>query len=168
MALGVWTPGEFTMTYNAVACGMATSGGKNLRFRTHERQIKDTDRYGDTRIDGIYRGIDAYLVVTFKEWNAAVRSLIWPWSVPATPVFDGKLGLIGQVAFDVAKAIVLTPVALTPAAVLTGQTFTASKAKLAPENDINILMGPDERDVPVIFDLLPYDDAGVIRMWTFS
>lgn len=168
MALGTFTPGEYVMTYDSSAIGMCMADGKSLQFRDHQKKINNTDRYGDTRIDGIYRGKDVFLRLIVKEWTAGVKKMLWPWSVPAAPVFDGKLGLIGQLASDCAKVLVLTPVANTPAATNGPASLTANKAILAPENDVSILFGPDERDIPLLLDLLPYDDTGVIRMFTLT
>jgi hypothetical protein len=166
MGLGIFAPGEYVMTYDSVAVGLVTSGGQNLRWRFKEKAIQDTNRFGDTKIDGIYRGVNALLAVTFKEWKPAVRAAIWPWSASGT--FDGTLGVIGRLASDVAKVITLTPTAGTPAATAGPTLFTANLAKIAPENDINLLFGPDERDIPVIFELLPYDSSGTIRLFSIT
>lgn len=169
MGLGAFVPGVFAGTYNGTTLGLTTSEGWRLKWRDSVKKINDTNAYGDTLIDGIYRGKQGVqLLVTVKEWNSIVKAAIWPWSVPATPVFDGKLGQIGQLMSDVAKAIVLTPEALSPAAVAGNNTFTASKAILSPDNDIELLLGPDERDIPLLFDLLLYDDSGTKRFFTIS
>lgn len=169
MALGAFSVGEYQATYNGVATGMVTSGGHNLRFRPAIKRINNTSTYGDTLIDGIYRGwSQVQLLTTFKEWNAAVRSAIWPFSNFAAPAFDGLLGTIGKLTSDAAKALVLTPVVGTPAATLGPLTFTAAKCILSDQNDIGILLGPDERDIPVLFDLLLYDDAGVKRFFAVT
>lgn len=169
MGLGTFVPGVFAGTYNGTTLGLTTSEGWRLKWRDSVKKINDTNAYGDTLIDGIYRGKQGVqLLVTVKEWNSIVKAAIWPWSVPATPVFDGKLGQIGQLMSDAAKAIVLTPEANSPAATVGSNTFTASKAILSPDNDIELLMGPDERDIPLLFDLLLYDDTGVKRFFTIS
>lgn len=168
MALGTFAVGEYTSTYDGTTCGIVTSGGWNLRYRPSVKKINDTSTYGDTLIDGIYRGMTGVqLMVTFKEWIAQVKKAVWPYS-NASPAFDGALGTIGKLQSDMAKAIVLTPVTGTPAATNGPTLFTASKAILSPDNDISILFGPDERNIPVLFDLLLYDDAGTKRFFAVT
>lgn len=169
MGLGTFVPGVFAGTYNGTTLGLTTSDGWRLKWRDSVKKINDTNAYGDTLIDGIYRGKSGVqLMVTVKEWNSIVKAAIWPYSVPATPVFDGKLGQIGQLTSNVAKAIVLTPEASSPAAGVAETILTASKAILSPDNDLEFLMGPVERDIPLLFDLLLYDDSGVKRFFALS
>ena len=167
MALGTFAPGEYNMTYAGAPVGMVTSGGQHLKYRVAKKPIDDTSSYGQTRIDGIYRGMaDVQLLTTFKEWNAAVKNIIWPYGIVG-PLggFDGTLGVIARLDSDLAQAITLTPVAGTPAALNGPLTFVAAKAILSEANDIDILFGPDERDIPVLFNLLLYDSGGVKRFF---
>jgi len=169
MALGTFRPGEYTMTYAGAPCGLVTSGGQHLRFRPSKKKINDTATYGDTLIDGIYRGMNAQLMVTFKEWTVAVKQAIWPYSAGGPGAgFDGTLGIIGRLDSDISQGIVLTAVAGTPAALNGPATFTALRPILADGNDLDIPFGPDETDVPVVFDLMLYDDSGVKRLFKLT
>lgn len=164
MGLAQIRPGEYTMTYDGTAIGMCRSDGKSLRYRRKGKPINDTDTFGLTKIDGIALGCDVFLALTMIEWNAGVKKAIWPQST----TFDGTLGVIGRIDSDLAKAIVLTAVAGTPAATLGPATLTASKGILAPENDVNIIFGPDETPIPLLFELLPYDDSGTKRHFSLT
>lgn len=168
MALGTFRPGPYTATLNSVALGIMSGDGAKLKFRPGRIPINNTSAYGDTLIDGIYRGVaSCQLLVTFKEWNAAVQAAIWPW--PSTPAHDGTIGVIGALQSAQAKVLVLTAVASTPAAANSpGTIFTAGLALLAPENDVEVLFGPVETDVPVLFDLFLYDDSGTKRLFKWS
>jgi hypothetical protein len=169
MALGTFRPGEYQMTYAGVNVGLITSGGEHLRFRPKKKKIDDTATYGDTLIDGIYRGLECRLQVTFKEWIAPVKQAIYPYSAAGAPGgFDGTLGVIGRLDSDLAQQIVLTAVSGTPAALNGPATLTAAKAILSDANDIDMLFGPDETDLPVLFDLLLYDDAGTKRVFKLT
>jgi hypothetical protein len=162
MALGTFRPGHYAMTHDGDAVGLVTSGGQNLRWRPSKKKIQDTSIYGDTLIDGIYRGMTGVqLLVTFKEWNAAIREIIWPYNATL-----GVNGIVGQLDSDLAKAIVLTAQSGSPAATNGPTPFTASKAIISDLNDINILFGPDEHDIPVLFDLLLYDSSGTKIFFT--
>lgn len=158
MALGTFVPGHYAMTYNSVSVGLVKADDYALRYRYHAQVIDGTSQYGDTPIDGVYRGQTVKLTVTFLEWTTATKKAIWPWDAGAG--ITGALGVIGRLKTDLAVSIVLTPEANSPAAAA-GGTFTASKGILAEENEIGILFGPRNRDMPVVFDLLPYDSSGI-------
>lgn len=164
MPLGTFAPGEYTMTYGGAAVGICTSGGKHLRLRHKGIRVDDTDTYGSTLIDGIYRGMACTLTCVFKEWNAGVKAAIWP----ASTTLNGAVGVIGRLWSSMAASIVLTATTGTPAATNGPATLTAGKAILAEENDVDVLFGPDERDVPVVFNLLAYDDSGTIRLFAVT
>lgn len=158
MPLGTFAPGPYTMTYNALPVGLVRDNGKLLRWRFMGKEMT-ADLYGMTVIDRIYAGARVFLgPIYFKEWNANVRAMIWPHS--ATPGALGQLGVPGTLASNKAKVITLTPVANTPAATAGPTLITANLAFPADENDVEMLMGCDERDVPVLFELLPYDSGG--------
>lgn len=164
MPLGVFRPGEYTMTYDGSDVGMCTSGGKNVRYRRKVKPINDTDRYGLSTIDNINCGMDCFCTMTFKEWNDGVKKAIWPYGPNA---FNGLLGEIGELDSNTAKVIVLTAVAGTPAAAAGPATVTLHLAILAPENDVNVIFGIEETDVPVVFQILPADATG-IRFFTLT
>lgn len=166
MGLAALRPGEYTATYDAVAIGMFRSDGKSLRFRRKGKLVNDTDTYGLSTIEIINLGIDVFLSGTMIEWNATVKKIIWPYGSAGT--FDGKLTKIGHLDSDNAKQIVLTALAGTPAATLGPATLTAAKAILAPENDVNIIFGPDETPIPILFQLLPYVDGSDKRFFTLT
>jgi hypothetical protein len=168
MALGTFAPGVHAATFNGQDCGLTTSQGWRLRYRPSVKKIQDTNAYGDTLIDGIFRGYQGVqLLVTFKEWIAAVKAAINPYgtAVGGNMTFDGIQGQIGLLSSDLAKVLILTAQANSPAAATGTTPLTANKAILSPENDVEILFGPDERDIPVVFDLLLYDDSGTKRFF---
>ncbi len=168
MALGTFVPGRYTATYNSVTLGIVENG-YTLRYRFHERSINQTSHYGDSKIDGIYRGGDCFMVFTVKEWTANIRAMLWPWVAQSTVADWGKFGQIAQLASAVAKVLVLTPQSSSPADTAGAPlTFTANLSKFSPENDANILMGPDQRDVPIMLDLLPFNDGSVDRWFTIT
>lgn len=171
-ALGTFRPGAYAASYNSLPMGLMRSEGLKLKWRPAKQKIEDTSAYGKTLIDGIYQGVTGVqLMATFKEWNTAIASAIWPYGTSPT-TFDGTLGgPIGALDSGFAKVVILTPVASTPAVTNTegsGGILTANLAIAAPENDWEFLFGPVETDVPVLFDLLLYDDSGAKRFFKWS
>jgi hypothetical protein len=162
--------GHYSMTYDPVGSTGATNCGlvkgvRLLRGR-HSYRMMTADQWGDTEIDGIYRGQNWSLQVTFKEWNAVVREAICPFA--ATAGDWGGLGTIGQLAAARGGPIVLTPVSGTPAATNGPTAITIQNAVLAPENDIDIILGNEERDIPVLFKIFPTVVSTVVRFFTLT
>lgn len=162
-ALGTFAPGYYSMTYGGLDCGLV-EGVRQLRRRFSAQQIQ-TDVYGDSDVDGVYRGGNTFLMMTFKEWKAPISTTILnPYHV--TDI--GAMGLNGRLQTDLSAVIILTATASTPAATAGPVTLTASKAILAPDNDVEWLMGNEQRDVSVLFQLYPYDDSGTIRWFSVT
>ena len=131
-------------------------------------QLFQTDQYGDCDIDGVYRGGNVSLTMTFKEWTPQIRNVLWP----ADANF-GDVGIVGRMLTSMAGSLTLTPVAGTPAAALCPQSILIPYIQIAPENDQEFLMGNIVRDVPVVFKVFPFavDDTAnpvVVRWFTLT
>ncbi len=161
MALGDFAPGYYDMTYNSLATGLVKDV-RRLRRRSRASAIT-ADKYGDSMVDGVYRGGDCFLMMTFIEWNAAVRAVLWPYDTDF-----GAMGPCGRLLTDLAKVIVLTAEAGSAAAAEGFATVTANKAILAPENDVEVIMGNENRDVPVLLQLFPYQDGSDMRWFSYT
>ncbi len=166
-ALGTFVPGKYTATYGGTAVGMVENGFW-IRWRGHKKEIRGTNAFGEMKIDGIYRGVDAYVECVFKEWNATVQKIIWPWVTISADTDKGKLGIMGQLDSGLAAALVLTPLSGSPAASNSGGIWTFTYTTLAAENDVRFFAGLDERNVPVLLDVVPYNDGTYDRLFTFT
>lgn len=170
MSLGTFSVGHYAMTYtpptgtpgaNVAQNPGLIEGPRRVRRRYHGDTMQ-ADSFGKTAIEGIYQGFDVFLQCTFKEWTAAVRNIIFPFSTTG----NGDLGVIGRLHSDLAGVIVLTATAQTPAATNGPTTITARKAIVAEENDIEFLLGNEARDVPVLFRLYPYVESNETRHYS--
>jgi hypothetical protein len=159
MALGKFAPGYYTMTHDGTAIGLV-EGVRRLR-RKHNSQMFSADKWG--LIDGVYKGGECFLSMIFKEWDAEEISAIWPFASAL-----GDVGQNGRLLSDIAKEVILTAEAGTPAETHGPATITAELAILAPENDLEIILGNEQRDVPILFQLLPYDDSGTVRWFSIT
>ena len=161
MAFGSFSPGAYTVTYGGNSLGLINDP---TRFRRVESaQPITVDQYGDSLVDGVYRGGRVFVMITLAEWTANIRTALWPFNADF-----GAIGLAGRLLSDIAASLVLTPVALTPAAVLGNNTFTASKAILAPQNQTEFVLGNVHRNIPIAFECLLYNDAGTYRHFALS
>ena len=166
MALETLVAGYYSHTYNSVATGI-TREGYRLEQQVREELVDETDLYGNSIIDFVYRGGNVYLEYLSKAYKAGAITPFWPWGAlgemfaTATP--------IGRLASAVAAAAVLTATANTPAAT-SPATLTGTKAILAPGQSGSLSYNSKIREVPTRLILLPYDTGsnGSIRWFAMT
>lgn len=157
MALDTFIAGRYSGTYSGADVGI-TRQGYNLQQESRWEEIAETDAYGLSIIDGVYRGGNCYIQLESKAYKAGSVAPFWPWGSL------GVMGTIARLASDVAASIVLTSTAGTPAAA-SPATLTGTKSILAPNNPASLLFNSVLREVPVRLLLLPYDAGGGAIKW---
>ena len=162
MALDTFIAGPYAGTYNAVAVGL-TEDGYELSHAAKAEVIDESDAYGATTLDWVYRGGECFLQFTSKAYKAGSITPFWPWG--ALGVIHTTAAPISRLASDVAAAMVLTAAANTPAAAAPA-TLTGSKSILAPNFDGKLLFHSKLRRVPVRLQLLPSLSSGTLLWWT--
>lgn len=159
MPLDTFITGRYTGTYNSIDVGIQESGFE-LQLEPKQTPINQSDAFGDTTLDHIYRGADWFLQFTGLAYKAGIITPFWPWAGL------GTMGAISRLASDVASAMVLSSLAGTPAATAPA-SLTATKSILAPNSPARLLFNSTLRNVPIRLQLLPFDaGAGVIRWFT--
>lgn len=152
--------GQFTATWNALAIGQTADGFK-LNWKFFKRLITG-DNMAQTPQDAVYQGAEMFIGYTCISYDAAaVQTVMWPYSATRW-----DMGVIGRtdVGSAIAKSLVLTAVAGTPAATLPAtQTFLT--AVLAEGFPVEILFAPDLREVPIRQRIYP-SAAGVFSTQT--
>lgn len=144
--------GQYTVTYNGVTIGQLESG-INIIQQSIVEPIRG-DNMGESDQDWTYQGGNVYAELQSLEYNASgVAAAFWPYGA------IGVVGIVGRLGQDLAKSLILTALAGTPAA-STPATITASKAILRPGQDLRLLFSPKLRKVPLVFQLLPYTSGG--------
>lgn len=154
--------GEYTSTYNAKALGH-TQDGWRMEMQGGRKAVT-VDKFGDTEIDGVYRGVNTFFECILKNWNqyntgsppvtTGFKDLFWPYGA-----VYGALGTIGrlEVYSDMTKALVLTALANTPAATIGPWTVTASEAILEAEFARTVNFNSEDRSVPVRLRSYPFN-----------
>jgi hypothetical protein len=165
-------------TYPGGGAGPYATGlveGVRRLSRRPQARLFQADAYGDTDIDGVFRGGNASLSIVLKEWTANIRAMLWPFGGNNSTADFGAIGVanapgIGKLLTDMAGQIILTAATGTPAAGTLGPaTITFAKAIMSPDTDIEILMGAEPRDIPVVFKLFPYlDGSSIVRFWSMT
>ena len=126
----------------------ATNSGAAARYDIAKptgsqlHDIGESDAYGLTVIDGIFRGGQCFNQMEGMVFSAGFKDAFWPFGgLLQGPGVVGTLfdmtqagtTMIGQLASAMARALVLTAVAQTPAAVIGTQTLSASLGLLAAQ-----------------------------------
>lgn len=164
MALDTFIAGRYTGTYNAVDVGI-TDQGYELEQGSTMEAIEESDAFGNSLIDGIYRGGNVFLQFLGKAYKAGAITPFWPWG--AIGVMATAAAPISRLASDVAKAMVLTATANTPAAAAPA-TLTGSLSILAPNSPAKLLFNSKLRQVPIRLQFLPSENAGTVRWFSVT
>lgn len=132
-----------------------TDEGYSLQQDSAASLINNTDAYGDSVIDWIYRGGNVFLQFNSLAAKAGSYSPFWPWGTLG--VMFAAASPLGRLASAVAQSMVLSSVASTPAAsgAFAPNTLTGSLSILAPNNPASLLFNSKLRTVPVRLQLLP-------------
>lgn len=164
MALGTFIAGAYTATYNAVGTGI-TDGGYEVEQTAKAEMIDKSDVYGDTLLDAIYRGGECTCQFTSKEYMAGSLAVFWPWGGAAMGAFITAAMPIAVLASSIAKPLILTATANTPAAAAPA-TLTAPLALLAFNYPAKLLYDSRLRTLPIRLQLLPSTTANVTSWFT--
>lgn len=163
MSIDTFVAGRYAGTWSAGALG-TTEEGFELFQDTHAEMINNSDAFGDTLLDWVWRGSSVYLMVRSLTFTTTALAAFYPYG--ATIVAPGGFGVltaatsvvpIGTLASDLAKALVLTVTASTPAALYGSviNTLTASLSLLRPNSNLSLLFNSKLRKVPLAFQVLP-------------
>lgn len=146
--MATFIAGKYDGTYDGTTIGELADGWR-LSISRHVRII--TGHSGArTPQDGIHQGGEVHLSCTAIEaYLAKVKLAFWPLSAT---MFD--LGVIGRLESAIAKQVVMTALAATPAAA-SPATITFPLCGLQEGYPVEMLFGPDLREVPLRFRCLP-------------
>ncbi len=172
MPFASFAAGPYTATYSADdAPGSPAGKGQGARSlglvegvrrwqRILEARPVHSGAFGSTVIDGVYRGGQCFCLMTFKEWTDAVKDALWPLGDSF-----GEVGPIGRLLTDLAGQLVLTALPDTPAAQNGPATLTFGKTILSPGHNSEVVLGAEQRDVPIVFRCFPYVSGSGKVVW---
>lgn len=119
--------------------------------------IDESDQFGGTLIDFFYRGGSCRISCDAQEYKAGTIAPFWPYGAMGQVITSAIP--IGARASDIAKILILTSTANTPAAAAPA-TITATYSVLAMGQDVELNYHSKLRTVPIILQLLPYVSGG--------
>lgn len=149
--IGTYIDGAYYGTYDSANIG-PTEDGWNLEQTLSASLIERSDCYGETLIDGFYRGGSYRITADAQEYKAGTLAPFFPFGTFGV-AFSSSVP-IGVRLSDRAKSLVLTAVANTPAAAAPA-SITAALSILAPGQNLRLNFNSVLRTVPVVLQALP-------------
>lgn len=169
IASATFIAGPYTATYNdgsgAGDLGL-TEDGYQISITYAKELIQQTDRFGDTVIDAVYRGVSAVtLTAVGLEWKASAIKAFLPYQgTPMTPTgatyFD--IGTVGLLDSTVGGVVILSAVSGTTAhggGTGVPSTLTATYAVVQENQALQWALTSRLRKFPLPFRLYPYTDT---------
>lgn len=149
--------GPYTGTWNSFALGTQNDDGFVLAGTYQGQEVNQSDAFGMTLVEAIWRGLNWRVRFRGLEWNKpgifASMQAFGSAGAPST-TFTPTLANIGDRYSRLAQALVLTAILGNPPT--TPQTLTALGAIVAPQSNVEYLMTSKVREAPFEMVLLPY------------
>lgn len=151
----------------AQALGLMNDSGYEISMDLKSQEVNETDGYGMTLLDFVYRGQDWRVRMTGREWFGGLLLLLQPFGAVVTggikygilapqitPITAAQPGAIGSMA-SLASGILslVSDLGSPPTA---PATLTALQAILSPNSRATFDMTSKVRDLPLELCLLPY------------
>jgi hypothetical protein len=158
--------GPFLGTWGGYVLGTQDDDGYNLSCTVQGQEVNRSDAYGETLIEGIYRGQNWKLGFRGLEWKSqgmisAHQSFGLTTGQPAgnlnptlTPNATPPVCNVGDAMTTYAKVLLLT--AILPSSICIPTTLTATFAGLTPNSQIMYNLTSKLREMPLEFVLYPY------------
>lgn len=161
MAITSPIAGAYTGVHNSIPL-LYTRQGYNLHFTHKAERIEETDLYGLSLIELIYRGAQLTIDTICKVYGANSVGALSPWMLGLALGNVYTAGLpISQLGSAAARPLVLTAVPFTPAAVAAAPaTLTVAKSIISPDQDFTLIFNSVLREVPLRWDALLVDTVG--------
>jgi hypothetical protein len=167
MAAGLVIPisGPYVGTWQALPLGTLSDDGYEVSCTLQGQEVNETDAYGMTLVEGIWRG---------QNWRCRLRGLEWKTGLLSILQMFGQTGAAGSLTPILAnigdrwtkycQSLVLTAILGNPPT--TPQTLTAVNAGFAPNTQSQFLKTSKVRELPLELVLIPYQT--VIASVTYS
>lgn len=167
MAAGLVVPisGPFTGVFGALPFGTLSDDGYELSATIQGQEVNETDAYGMTLVEGIYRG---------QNWRCRLRGLEWKTGLLSVLQTFGQSGAVGTLTPILANigdrftkfalGMVLTAILGNPPT--TPQSITAVNAQIAPNQQSSFNMTSKVRELPLELCLIPY--SAVVGSATYN
>lgn len=158
-ALIVPISGPYTSVWNALPLGTLNDDGYELSATYAGQEVSESDAYGLTLVEAIYRGMNWRARLRGLEFNkTGLLAILQEFgqsgaNTTLTPILQN----IGDRWSKYNQSLVLTAILGNPPTM--PQTVTALSAGFAPNSESAFLMTSKVRELPLELVLLPYSAA---------
>lgn len=172
MAAGLVVPisGPYVGTWHALPLGTLNDDGYELALTFQGQEVNESDAYGMTLVEAIYRGMNWRCRLRGLEWDKTglldLQQEFGRTGAAAGRNLTPQLTNIGDRWTKYAQALVLTAILGDPPTV--PQTLTATNAAFAPNSQSAFLMTSKVREMPLELVLLPYSSGSPAVAIPFS
>lgn len=159
-ALVVPVSGPYTATWNAFSLGTQNDDGYVLIGQYTGQEVNQSDAYGMTLVEAIWRGLNWRMRFRGLEFNKpGILAALQAFGSTGAPntTFTPTLDNIGDRYSKFAQSLVLTAILGNPPTFV--QTLTADGAIIAPQSNVEQLMTSKVREAPLEMVLLPYEET---------
>lgn len=148
-------------TWNALPLGTQSDDGYDLSVTVQGQEVNESDAFGMTLTEWIYRGFNWRLRFRGLEWNKTglLTALQTFGQTGAAGTLTPQLVNVGDRATKYGQALVLTAVLGNPPSI--PQSLTAASAVVAPNTNFEFLFTSKLREFPLEMCLIPYLSGGV-------
>lgn len=156
-ALVLPVSGPYTATWNAFGLGTQDDNGYVLRATYQGQEVNQSDAFGMTLVEAIWRGLNWRLAFRGLEFaRVGILASMQAFGSAGAPslTFTPILTQIGNRYSLFAQPLVLTAILPTPPTA--PLTLTANGAIAAPQSSVEYLFTSKVREAPFEFVLLPY------------
>ena len=151
--------GPYVGTWNSLTLGTQGDDGYVISAQTMGQEINASDAYGQTFVEGIYRGTNYRLRLRGLEFHKdGLLTLLQMFGMSgANTTLTPQLVNIGDKMTNYAKTLLLTAILGNPPTM--PQTVTSMQAVLAPNQTSEFMMTSKMRELPIEMALIPYSTA---------
>lgn len=150
--------GPYLGDWNGEPFGILNDDGFELQVTIQGQEVNETDQYGMTLVEGIYRGQNWRVRLRGLEWDneGLLDSLQMFGQTGGSGTFTPELlkNALGNRWSAFCETMLLTAILGNPPSI--PQTLTALNAGIAPNSQSAFMMTSKVRELPLEFVLLPY------------
>lgn len=159
MAAGLVVPisGPYVGTWNAFPLGVQHDDGYEISCTMQGQEVNETDAYGMTLTEAIWRGFNWRARFRGLEWKSGLLAILKMFGTTGTAndgLLNPQLINIGDRWTKYCQVLLLTAILANPPT--TPQTLSATNAGIAPQSESAFLMTSKVRELPIEMVLIPY------------
>ncbi len=166
-ALVVPISGPYVGLFSALPIGTLSDDGYMVIATIQGQPIAETDAYGMTLVEAIYRGCNYRLRIRGLEWKSGLLSILQGFGCQvalAGGVLAPTLANIGNRWSTFSSTLLLTAILANPPTA--PQSLTALLAAVAPNQESSFMMTSKMRELPLEMVMYPYQ--AVVGSTTFT